>query len=124
MASHPSTAGLENATAYINGRVFTVDENQTWAEAFIVSAEGVFALVGLTDTIVAAARQHGMVVHDLHGRFVMPGIHDAHVHLLTAGLSHFSNIHLGLDEIMPMSEATEKLKSSSCGCEYAHAFGR
>ncbi|KID98446.1 Amidohydrolase 3, partial [Metarhizium majus ARSEF 297] len=124
MASHPSTAGLENATAYINGRVFTVDENQTWAEAFIVSAEGVFALVGSTDTVMAAARQHGMVVHDLHGRFVMPGIHDAHVHLLTAGLSHFSNIHLGLDEIMPMSEATDKLKSSSCGCEYAHAFGR
>ncbi|EFY86047.1 hypothetical protein J3459_016418 [Metarhizium acridum] len=124
MASHQSTAGLENATAYINGRVFTVDESQPWAEAFIVSAAGVFALVGSTEAVLAAARESNIVVHDLQSRFVMPGIHDAHVHLLAAGLSHFSNIHLGLDEIIPMSEATAKLRSSACGCEYAHAFGR
>ncbi|KAK9439761.1 putative exoenzymes regulatory protein aepA precursor [Metarhizium brunneum] len=97
MASRPSTAGLENATAYINGRVFIVNEQQPWAEAFIVSAEGVFALVGSTETVLAAVRENHIVVHDLGSRFVMPGIHDAHVHLLTAGLSHFSNIHLGLE---------------------------
>ncbi|KAH6866044.1 putative exoenzymes regulatory protein aepA precursor [Thelonectria olida] len=122
MAPQLPAATPEDATAYINGRVYTVDEAQPWAEAFVVSASGIFTLVGTTDDILTEARKKNLVVHDLRSHFIMPGIHDAHVHLLTAGLSHLSNARLGLDEVIPRAEAAGKLQDASCRCEYAHAF--
>ncbi|KAM4057591.1 amidohydrolase family protein [Hirsutella rhossiliensis] len=52
----------------------------------------------------------------------MPGIHDAHVHVMVAGLSQLSTANLGLEEAIPASEAAGKLKTAACGCQYAHAF--
>ena len=47
MAFKLSTTAPENAIAYLNGRIYTVDESQPWAEAFIVSPSGTFAAVGV-----------------------------------------------------------------------------
>ena len=52
----------------------------------------------------------------------MPGIHDAHVHVLIAGLSRFSNANLGLEDVVPASEVAGKLRTAACRCQYAHAF--
>ncbi|MGY1813371.1 amidohydrolase [Blastococcus sp. SYSU D00820] len=72
------------ATAYVNGRVYTVDPTRPWAEAALVE-DGVFTAVG-SDGEVRAAAPPGTDVVDLGGRMVMPGIHDAHIHLLASGL--------------------------------------
>lgn len=118
------SSSAEDGTAYINGQIFTVNESQPWAEAFIVSADGAFAVVGKNEDIEAEAKRSNLVIHDLHGAFIMPGIHDAHVHCLYAGLSQLSNANLGLEEVIPPAEAASKLQTAACGCHYAHAFSQ
>jgi len=72
------TAGEVADTVYTNGRIYTVDETNPWAEAIAVRGNeivyvgdgaGAEALVGDATT-----------VEDLDGRFVMPGIIGTHEH--------------------------------------------
>ncbi|TQV90390.1 exoenzymes regulatory protein aepA precursor [Cordyceps javanica] len=119
----PRLEAPENATAYVNGRVYTVNDAQPWAEAFIVSEAGLFVAVGTTEAILSRARRDRMVVYDLQEQFVMPGIHDAHAHLLMAGMMQLSIVNLrNGEDLVTSSEAVRRLKSSSCNCSYAHAF--
>src|SRR5215470_1749451 len=63
---------------FINGKVFTADARSAIAEGFAVK-DGRFIAVGTT----AAMRAHagpGAKVVDLNGRFVTPGLADAHLH--------------------------------------------
>lgn len=63
---------------YKNGQIYTVDENQPWVEAVAIK-DGKFIAVG-TNAEVDALRGTATEVIDLEGEFVMPGIHDTHVH--------------------------------------------
>jgi predicted amidohydrolase YtcJ len=61
-----------------NGRIYTVDENQPWAEAVVIR-DGVFVYVGDN----AGAQDFladGAKTTDLRGRMVIPGIVDGHTH--------------------------------------------
>ena len=82
MAPNVSSASSRDALAFVNGLVYTVNESQPWAEAFIVSSEGMFTSVGSTKDIRGQAETDDLVIYDLKGQFVMPGIHDAHAHPL------------------------------------------
>ncbi|KAM5528657.1 amidohydrolase family protein [Fusarium oxysporum f. sp. phaseoli] len=85
MLANDSANTARNSIAYINGRVYTVNKTQPWAEAFIVDPNVKFGTVGKTSLVAAAAKAASMVTYDLKGRFVMPGIHDAHVHTIVSG---------------------------------------
>ena len=66
-------------TIYVNGRVYTVDELFTQASAFAIR-DGEFVYVGDD----AGAREHAgprTFVVDLDGKTVIPGLHDAHIHI-------------------------------------------
>ena len=66
-------------TVYVNGNVYTVDEAFSTATAFAVK-DGEFVYVGDD----AGARAHAgprTFVVDLDGRTVIPGLHDAHIHI-------------------------------------------
>ena len=63
---------------YINGKVYTVDSSQVWAEAFAVK-DGKFMFVGTTAEVEKLKGEKTQVV-DLKGRFVMPGLVEEHVH--------------------------------------------
>lgn len=65
-------------TAYVNGRIYTVDPDRPWATAVGI-AGGTFALVGNDDDIMSAAAA-GTDVVDLDGAFVLPGMGDMHQH--------------------------------------------
>lgn len=71
-------------TIYLNGRVYTVDDANPWAQAVAI-AEGALIAVG-SDAEVSAFRAPATNVIDLQGRFAMPGIHDMHLHPLDGGL--------------------------------------
>jgi len=71
-------------TIYRNGRIYTVDDERRWVEAIAVSGSGILA-VGTNASIEALAGPRTRIV-DLAQKMVMPGIHDAHTHLLHAGL--------------------------------------
>lgn len=72
----PSTAP---DTILINGKVFTSNQDQLWAEAIAIRGERVVA-VGTTETIAAMAAEQTRRI-DLGGRTVVAGINDAHVHV-------------------------------------------
>lgn len=71
-------------TAYINGRIYTVAARSPWAEALLVE-NGRISAIGTEADVHAAAGEDADYV-DLGGKMVMPGIHDAHIHLLFSGL--------------------------------------
>ena len=76
-----ATAADETATAdvaYINGRIYTVDEAQPWTEAVAIK-DGRFLVVGSNEE-VAALTDTGTEVIDLDGAMAMPGIGDTHIH--------------------------------------------
>lgn len=71
-------------TAYINAAVHTMDPARPRAEALLVE-DGDLRAVGTSEEVLASSDSTTEVV-DLEGRMVMPGIHDAHLHLLFSGL--------------------------------------
>ena len=64
----------------LHGHVYTGSSRMPWAEAIAVH-QGRITAIG-TDRAVARAGPKGAAVLDLHGRTVIPGIVDAHVHML------------------------------------------
>lgn len=70
-----STADL----VYVNGKIYTVDEQQSWAEAVAIK-DGAFIAVGTTEDVKALSGDKTEVI-DLNGKFAMPGLHDQHVHM-------------------------------------------
>ena len=77
----------DGQTAYLNGRIYTVNEDQPWAEAMIVE-DGVIKMIGTNKAIQEALEATGVSI-DLNNRMVMPGIHDVHQHPLEAGSDNF-----------------------------------
>ena len=65
-------------TVYTNGRIYTVNETQPWAEAVAIK-DGKFIFVGSAEGAKAFTGADTKVI-DLKGGFAMPGIHDTHVH--------------------------------------------
>ena len=72
-------------TVYTNGKIYTVNEAQPWAEAVAIR-NGAFLVVG-SNTDVAAVTGEGTHVVDLDGRMAMPGLVDVHNHLTGAAMS-------------------------------------
>jgi predicted amidohydrolase YtcJ len=69
----------EAERAYVNGKIYTVDEEFSTASAFAVK-DGRFIYVG-DDTGVKSYIGPLTFVFDLEGKTVIPGLHDAHVHI-------------------------------------------
>ena len=65
-------------TVYTNGRIYTVNEAQPWAEAVAVK-DGKLVFVGSAADAESVTGESTSVV-DLGGHFVMPGIFDLHTH--------------------------------------------
>jgi len=97
------------ATSYINGNVYTVDSSLPWAEAFLVNVDGTFGAVGSTADI----QKLGTKVVDLEGQFVMPGMHDAHSHVLLAAQEQLFQAKLGGIGCSP--DETVKKVEGICG---------
>ncbi len=78
-AADESTAAVDAAdTVYTNGRIYTVNDAQPWAEAVAIK-DGKFLAVG-SNADVAAVTGDGTEVIDLEGAFAMPGLVDIHTH--------------------------------------------
>lgn len=67
------------------GRIYTMDQNGTVAEAIAVRGDTIVAVGAAGD--IAAFKGPGTKVIDLAGRTVIPGLTDAHAHLFGLGRS-------------------------------------
>ncbi|MEM8858398.1 MAG: amidohydrolase [Chloroflexota bacterium] len=71
--------------ALINGSIYTVDDQQSWAEAMLVE-NGVITAIGSNDEVLSRTRSDIQTI-DLDGLMVMPGFHDVHLHAVEAGIN-------------------------------------
>ncbi len=78
-----STSSLD--TIYLNGYVYTVDDHDSVKEALVVH-DGRIAYVGSSAEAKAMAGPTTRVV-DLHGRMLMPGLVDGHMHPQEGGVT-------------------------------------
>lgn len=67
-------------SVFHNGRIYTVDDDRSWAEAVAIR-DGRFLATGSDEAILGLAGPE-TVRHDLAGAMAMPGLHDAHFHTM------------------------------------------
>lgn len=77
---------------YLNGNIYTMDAAQPRVQAMAIdSSTGSILAVGSNDEVRRVGGQHTELV-DLHGKTVVPGFTDAHIHLLGAAYrTHYIN---------------------------------
>ncbi|MEM9928775.1 MAG: amidohydrolase [Bacteroidota bacterium] len=72
---------------YYNARIYTVNTSMPWAEAMAIE-DGNITFIGTQDAAFDRANEYAEEVN-LRGAFVMPGIHDVHLHPLEAVTDNF-----------------------------------
>lgn len=124
--SEPGMADL----GFVNGKVITVDDNFSIAQAVAVKGDRIVA-IGTDEDINPLIGQHTKVL-DLKGKSVLPGINDAHIHAaLYGGTRPPLNLDVGYpvvksirDIVMAVSESyiigqtTERNRSLIYGIYY------
>lgn len=95
--------------AYVNGKIYTVNESQTWAEAVAIK-DGKFVAVGSVSEIEAVTGMETEVIN-LEGRFVMPGMIDVHTHAIDAHLPSVIRLSDGNDVDKILEEVRTYIES-------------
>ena len=75
-----------------NGKVFTADDQNPWAEAFAIQGNEITA-VGSNDEIEAIKDANTEVI-DLEGMVALPGFNDAHTHYIWALIGQAASFDL------------------------------
>lgn len=96
----------EADAAFLNGRLYTFDANNTIVEAIAVRDERVLA-IGKTEEIRPLIGSKTKVF-DLKGKSAIPGFHDAHCHILFFGLGLLQIDLCGTKSISEIVRAVEE----------------
>lgn len=91
------------ATLYINGKVLTMDENETIAEAVLTINDKIIA-VGKTEELMEYNFPFEDII-DLEGKVMMPGLIDGHIHLETS----MTDVILGGQASTPPCESVDDI---------------
>ena len=79
-------------TAYINGKIVTMDPEETIAEAVAIKF-GRFLKVGSNEDINKLIGEDTNII-DLEGNTVVPGLIDSHCHMMAVGAQRIKNVDL------------------------------
>ena len=105
-------AGLEptqySEQVYTNGKIYTVNDAEPWAEAMLVK-NGIIIAIGSNQDILSHTTETTETI-DLENKMVLPGIHDVHLHPLEAASDNFQFI-LDETETDPENYASEIIKA-------------
>jgi predicted amidohydrolase YtcJ len=93
---------FNDSIALINGKIYTVDKNHSWAEAVVVH-QGKIVFIGDTQKAQEHIRFYTKVI-DLKGKLVLPGIHDTHLHPVDVGSARVTCLLENEDSIAQMLE--------------------
>lgn len=85
-----ATNAVQNDVLYMNGKIYTVDGNDSMAEACAVK-DGRFTFVGSNEEAGAVKAQK---IVDLGGKTVLPGFIEAHAHVTWAAVDAIFKVNL------------------------------
>lgn len=120
-AAEPATLGAA-APDYvvINARVFTIDNDRPFAEAFAVK-NGRFVAVGSTSDVQNLATV-GTEIIDAEGMTITPGFIDAHSHPSGAGVNELVQVNADLRSIAEIKSALQERASTTPAGQWIQAF--
>ena len=78
-----TTMTQTNTKAFINGKIYTVNENQPYAEALVIEGN-IIKYVGSESGAQEYISSETEVI-DLDGKLMLPGFNDSHLHFLSGG---------------------------------------
>ena len=96
----------------LNGRIWTGNNSQPWAEALASSGERIIA-VGRTDDVKNLTGPQTNVI-DLQGRLALPGFIDDHTHFLSGG---FQMLSVDLRNTRSPAEFAQRIRSKAGSLE-------
>lgn len=76
-----------------NASILTMDSHNAWAGALAVKDGKVLAVGRGSDVLNLAGP--GTIRHDMHGRFIMPGLVDSHTHALWGACRDLFDVYVG-----------------------------
>jgi len=91
--------------AFINGKIYTADEKNLWAEAIIIN-KSTIEYVGSNIDVMELFSDVDTVI-DLNGKLVVPGFIDSHAHIIMGG---FYLLSVDLTKVVSVDEFITKLK--------------
>ena len=94
----------------LNGKIATLVKPDEFVQAVAVK-EGIILETGATDQIVRKFKTETTKVIDLHGRTVVPGLNDSHIHIIREGLHY--NSELRWDGVKSLKRAMEMLREQA-----------
>jgi predicted amidohydrolase YtcJ len=97
---------LEADLVLINGNVVTVDPENSVAQAVAVRGNKII-VVGSDEEVIGTAGAKTEVI-DLRGRTVVPGLTDAHLHMMGAGLSSLREFRIPSTSIRDVLEVVRE----------------
>lgn len=103
---------------YINGNVYTMENEAEKVQAFAVR-DGKFIAVGTNEEISKICCEESV---DLNGKTVLPGFIDAHIHLLAYGAGLLSVDLRNAESIVDVTEAIKKRVSVTSDGEWVRGL--
>jgi predicted amidohydrolase YtcJ len=103
----PSTPDVLADLVLMNGRIYTGDVTQAWANAVTIRGESIVAVPGPNADLKSFIGPKTRVI-DLRGQFAMPGFNDAHVHLAGGGQEMFE---ANLEGAASLPEFQQRIRS-------------
>ena len=94
------------STVIVNAKIYTVNPQQPWAEALAVQGEEILA-VGSAREIDRYRGPHTRVI-DAHGRLVLPGFTDCHIHFMEGSLGL---LHVDLNGAATVREIQKRVSA-------------
>ena len=90
----------------INGKIYTMDENRTVAEAIAIKNH-IIKAIGSTEEILRLKKDN-TIIHDLEGKALLPGFNDSHMHLVNYGYALTQVNLIGASTIEELNERVVK----------------
>ena len=103
-----------------NANVITIDDTMPTAEAFAIS-NGKFVAIGSNDDIQNLSSPNTKV-YDAEGRTIIPGLIDAHIHVLSSGIRHVMAADCTVKDIKEVSGLLKEQANNTPKGEWVQGF--
>ena len=105
-----STAQNNADLIIYNGKVATMSEPDEFVQA-IATKDGIILATGTSSKIIADYKNNSTLLIDAHGKTIIPGLNDSHIHIIREGLNY--NSELRWDGVKTLKRAMEMLKEQA-----------